>query len=120
MAYISDESGNNEVYIDAFPVPRNKVKVTDAGAFSAYWSKDGRELLVFSADFKSMLVSDITITGGAINAGPPRKLFDFPKAASAVGPMPDHQRILASLDTTENTTSTLTLVFDWMGILKKK
>jgi Tol biopolymer transport system component len=120
LAYVSDEGGHNEVYIDAFPVARNKIKVTDQGAFYGYWSKDGRELMIVSADLKSVLVSEITIAGGTLNAGPPRKLFELPKPAVTLVGMRDHQRFLASMDVTDNTTSSLTLIFDWVGALKKK
>ena len=48
LAYLSDESGQFEVYVDAFPTPRNKVKVSDHGAFYSFWRKDGRELAIVS------------------------------------------------------------------------
>ena len=56
FAYLSDESGRVEVYVDAFPVPRHKYRVTDNGGFSAHWQKGGRELAVVSADLRSVVV----------------------------------------------------------------
>ena len=63
LAYLSDESGPFEVYVDTFPTPRNRFKVTDRGAIAAYWANDSRELAVISADGRSILVSEVP--GGA-------------------------------------------------------
>ncbi len=119
MAYASDESGRFEIYVDSFPTPRNKYRVTDHGAFAAYWSKDGRELAIVSADFRSVLVSAVS-TGAEFHAGAPRQLLALPKGTVTVRPTRDLQRVLVSRPVNETTTSTLTLVFDWLGALKKK
>jgi hypothetical protein len=37
-----------------------------------------------------------------------------------VQPTPDFERVLAAVPVTENSTSTLTVVFDWLGALQKK
>jgi hypothetical protein len=120
LAYVSDESGRNELYIDAFPVARNKFKVTDSGAWCGYWSKDGRELMTVSPDFKSISVSDVTTTAGTVSASAPRRLFELPKPAVTLVPMHDHQRILTSMNAGDNSTSSLTLILDWTGALKRK
>ncbi len=35
-------------------------------------------------------------------------------------PTPDFQRVLFAMPVNENTTSTLTIVFDWLGALDEK
>ena len=119
LAYVSDESGGPEVYVDSFPTPRNKYRVTYHGAFAAYWSKDGRELAVVSADFRSVQVSDVS-TGAEFHASAPRQLLALPKGTVTARPTPDLQRVLVAKPVDENTTSTLTLVFDWLGALRKQ
>ena len=119
LAYLSDESGQLEVYVDSFPTPRNKFRVTDHGAFAVYWRKDGRELAILSADLRSILVSDVP--GGAdFHAGTPRQLMALPKGSVSAGLTPDFQRVLVAKPVNESTISTLTLVFDWLGALAKK
>jgi len=119
LAYVSDESGQAEVYVDAFPTPRQKYRVTDRGAFAPYWRKDGKELAIVSADFRSILVSDIS--GGAeFHASAPRQLMTLPKGTVTAQPTPDVQRVLVAKPVNESTVSTLTLVFDWIGALAKK
>jgi len=44
MAYASNESGEFDIYVDAFPKPGTRVRVTTAGGTEPRWSNDGREL----------------------------------------------------------------------------
>jgi dipeptidyl aminopeptidase/acylaminoacyl peptidase len=118
LAYISDESGGPEVYVDSFPTPRNKYRVTDRGALAPYWSRSGKELAIVSADARSVLVSNVT-TGAEFHADPPRQMIALPKGTVFARPTPDLQRVLVSKPVNESTTSTLTLVFDWLGALRK-
>ena len=119
VAFASDESGHNEIYIDSFPTPRGKYKVTDIGSSGAYWRHDGKELLVANGDGTAFFAVDVTI-GATVTTGKPRKLFDVPKTLVNLGPTPDFQRFLAALATKENAVSSLTIIFDWTGTLKKK
>ncbi len=119
LSYLSDESGRFEVYVDAFPVPRNKYRVTDSGSFSAHWKADGRELAVLSADLRSVQVVDIA-AGADLKVGAPRPLMALPRGAVWVEPTRDLQRFLGAVPVAENSTSTLTVVFDWIGALQKK
>jgi len=44
IAYASNESGQFDIYVDAFPKPGTRVRVTTAGGTEPRWSNDGREL----------------------------------------------------------------------------
>lgn len=44
IAYASNESGQFDIYLDAFPKPATRVRVTTAGGTEPRWSNDGREL----------------------------------------------------------------------------
>jgi hypothetical protein len=44
IAYASDESGQYDVYVDTYPTPGSRVRVTTAGGTEPRWSADGREL----------------------------------------------------------------------------
>jgi len=44
LAYVSDESNRNEVYVRPFPGPGSKVLVSQGGGTEPIWSRDGREL----------------------------------------------------------------------------
>jgi len=119
LAYASDESGRLEVYVDAFPTPRNKYRVTDNGGLGVIWRKDGKEMLIASGDGRSVLVADV-MAGAEFRAGTPRQLFTLPKGSVGLAPTPDCQRLLVAVPVAESTTSSLTVVLDWMGALKKR
>ena len=44
VAYVSDESGREEVYLQAFPEPGGKLQVSTSGGTQPLWSHDGRSL----------------------------------------------------------------------------
>ena len=44
IAYASNESGQFDIYVDSFPKPGKRVRVTTAGGTEPRWSSDGREL----------------------------------------------------------------------------
>jgi Tol biopolymer transport system component len=44
IAYASNESGQFDIYVDAYPKPGARVRVTTAGGTEPRWSNDGREL----------------------------------------------------------------------------
>ena len=119
MAYASDESGRFEVYVDTFPTPRSKYKVTANGGVSAIWRKDGKELTIASLDGRSVLVADV-IAGADFHAGTPRQALTLPKGTVWAQPTPDFHKFLVATPVGENTTSSLTVVFDWLAALRKK
>jgi Tol biopolymer transport system component len=42
VAFLSDESGRNEVYVRSYPDPTSRVQVSAEGAQEIVWSRDGR------------------------------------------------------------------------------
>ncbi len=44
IAYASNESGQFDIYVDGYPKPGARVRVTTAGGTEPRWSNDGREL----------------------------------------------------------------------------
>ena len=44
VAYTSDESGSAEVYLDSYPTPGRRVRISSGGGLHPVWRGDGREL----------------------------------------------------------------------------
>ena len=44
IAYMSNESGRNEIYAESFPQAGNKVRVSTHGGITPIWSRDGARL----------------------------------------------------------------------------
>ena len=73
VAYQSDESGRNEVYVRSFQGPARRVQVSTEGGGSPVWSRDGKELF-YRLDRQMLSVSVNTRAG--ISVGAPRVLFE--------------------------------------------
>ncbi|HMA18360.1 MAG TPA: hypothetical protein VKS03_07970, partial [Thermoanaerobaculia bacterium] len=73
VAYQSNESGRNEIYVQSFPAATGKWQVSSAGGIDPSWSADGKQIYYRSADQKLMAV-DIQTDDG-FKAGIPQALF---------------------------------------------
>ena len=74
VAYSSDESGTEEVWVRAFPSSHNKTKVSTSGGTTPVWRGDGKEIVYLSPDRTFMGVTVETVSGG-LKLGNPKPLF---------------------------------------------
>jgi dipeptidyl aminopeptidase/acylaminoacyl peptidase len=56
IAYLSNETGQFQVYVDSFPVPGAKVAISIGGGSQPQWRADGRELYYYAPDQKLVAV----------------------------------------------------------------
>ena len=75
VAYISEESGQREVYVQPFPEGGRKVTVSNNGGSQVRWSRDGKEL--FYVEGERLMVVGVS-TEGELSASPPAGLFEHP------------------------------------------
>jgi len=74
MAYDSDESGQNEVYVRSFPdVDKAKCQVSTSGGTSPLWSPSGRELFYLSNE--NFVMATAVQTKPTFSFGTPKVLF---------------------------------------------
>jgi len=50
VAYHSNESGRNEIYVDSYPTPRRPTLVSNRGGIHPAWRRDGKELYYWQGD----------------------------------------------------------------------
>jgi serine/threonine protein kinase len=81
LAYVSDESGRYEVYVQTFPNPGGKWRISNDGGTEPAWSPAGREL--FYRQGSKMMVVDV-MTQGSFSAGKPKMLFERPYVPARV------------------------------------
>jgi serine/threonine-protein kinase len=75
LAYISNESGRNEVYVRPFPnVETGRWQISTGGGEAPRWAHSGRELF-YQGGSNEMMVANVTLTP-SFAAGTPHKLFD--------------------------------------------
>ena len=73
VAYVSDESGRYEVYVQRFPGGGGKQQVSSNGGGQPRWRRDGKEL--FYVARRTLLAVDVT-TMPNFSMGSPRELFE--------------------------------------------
>jgi hypothetical protein len=132
VAYLSDESGRQELYVQAFaPGARpgaasGKWMVSKNGsAGMARWRNDGKELVYLSTDGTVMSV-DVT-ADTAFHASLPQLLFQFPRSVLAMTNTPgaiadatrDLQRFLITVPAQVNIRPEFTVVLNWQAALKR-
>jgi hypothetical protein len=73
LAYVSDESGRNDVYVQPFPGPGAKWLVSPDGGIDPVWSKNGHELFYRQGD--QLMVAAVS-PSKEFSAGKPQRLFE--------------------------------------------
>jgi eukaryotic-like serine/threonine-protein kinase len=119
IAYTSDESGRDELYLQTYPVADRRLQVTTTG-LAAYalvgWSRDGRELVVYDDRVRVIEVE----TGATLRAGTPRELFPIPSGVYGFAAAPDLQRFLVVEPVEEPEPAAIELVLNWAAAVEKR
>ena len=118
FAFVSDNDGLQQVYLQSFPSPTRRVPVSTGGGTQPRWRPDGRELFYLAPDGKMMSVS---IRGNdTLETDAPRPMFNTPLDSHALrqsyAVSPDGQRFLLQVPSASS-SSTLTVVLNWPGLL---
>ena len=90
VAYQSNESGHFEIYVQAFPEPTAKWRVSTNGGAQPRWGSEGRELFYVSLDGNLMAVPIAASPDGrTVDVGAAAVLFP---SRLVLGPVPAIQR----------------------------
>ena len=68
VAYVSDQSGRDEVYVASYPERERRVQVSIDGGSEPVWRPDGREIFFRNGD--QMLAAQVDFDAGAEPARP--------------------------------------------------
>jgi Tol biopolymer transport system component len=120
IAYVSDESGTDEVYVQRFPALGEKRIVSIGGGVEPMWRKDGKELFYLSPDYSIVSVPfDAT---DPPNIGEPKPLFRVPVNTSSTRNhyvvSPDGQRFLINVEDQSSYLSPVTVMVNWIQGLR--
>ena len=119
LAYVSDESGRDEIQVQSYPDMGDKWTVSTDGGTSPVWARDGRELFYRSRG--SLMAVDVR-TEPRFNAGTPRVLLDAPQLAAyreRFDVSPDGQRFLFVEDAAVRDNRSLVVILNWTEELKR-
>ena len=121
IAYASDESGSNQIYVAPFPSGSGKWQVSSADAAMPLWRSDGKELFFLSNSDGSVNAAGVSATGGEFAISGIKPLFKLANTAATGTVMdvsPDGQRFLVNTSP-EQTAVPFNLVQNWTAELKK-
>jgi Tol biopolymer transport system component/DNA-binding winged helix-turn-helix (wHTH) protein len=120
VAYRSQESGRNEVFVQGFNLdpsqPRGKWQISTEGGELPRWRGDGKELFFHFTD--SFFAVDVKTDGPAFTAGIPKRLFDIPgvSASATHGEYVvtrDGQRFLVAMQSDKAAAQPIEVVVNW-------
>jgi serine/threonine-protein kinase len=114
VAYYSDRSGRNEVYLQAFPGGGRQWQVSVGGGRAPVWARNGKELFYRRGDAVMAVSIDATMT---VRAGTPRALF----STGLIGPVDVGRdgRLLMIEPEKEDVVRELAVVVNWFDELTR-
>jgi serine/threonine protein kinase/roadblock/LC7 domain-containing protein len=116
VAYESDESGQNEVYVAPFPGPGGKFQISSGGAgFGLRWRRDGKELFYLTAD-RQLMAAEVAIGNGTLEVKRVQKLLGGVNTGYDVSS--DGQKFVVPDDSIASSPP-LTLLQNWPAALRK-
>jgi len=121
LAYDSDETGAQEIYVRSFPVPGEKYRVSTAGGTVVHWSVDGTELVYFSLSqyfSGSGPIYAVEVEAKkTFRAGAPRLLFTPPRELSGLVATADLSRFLATVPAEGSDPASIKVTLNWQATL---
>jgi serine/threonine-protein kinase len=122
LAYVSDESGRDEVYVQPFPGPEGKWQISVSGGTEPVWSHDGKEIFYRVGD--RMMVVRVA-AGQTFSAERPQLLFEgrfvpTRRGEAAYDVSPDDRRFVMIQRDVQSVATHLNLVLNFSGELKRR
>jgi eukaryotic-like serine/threonine-protein kinase len=134
VAYVSDESGNDEIYVCGFsqvstgttPEPSGKWQISKGGGTEPRWRGDSKELYYRASDGRVMAVE--VAAGTVFQTTTPKPLFQAPLDTSTLAAtirlstwdvVADGNRFLIQTPVTESSPTPFTVVLNWTALFRK-
>ncbi len=124
IAYTSDESGRDEIYVRPYPGPGGKWPISRSGGREPVWSADGTELFYRQG---TSIMSVRVQTDGEIVAGEPRVMVsgDYGVEYTSSGSQtydvaPDGQRFIMTQSVEHAAPRQIRVVLNWFEELKER
>lgn len=122
LAFVSDESGRDEVYVQPFPGPGPKTAISTEGGKQPLWSRDGKELFYRLND----QLMAVTISTAPLRVSTPAVLFEMRRAEFGDDPnrveydvAPDG-RFIAARMTAEDRPEEIRVIINWTEDFRRR
>jgi serine/threonine-protein kinase len=119
LSYISNESGQNEVYVVPVPRGEGKYQISTKGAWQSRWQPDGKTLLYLSG--RQVMEVDVTLSP-SFDFSPPRKVIDLPQSWNLFWDVSSDGKkfVIGTAKSEEVQTAQVNVVVGWFDDLRKK
>ena len=119
LAYVSDESGRSEIYVQPYPGPGGKWQVSTEGGIEPMWNRSG----IYYRNENKMMAVEVT-TQLSFSAGKPHVLFEgqymsMRQTNAVYDVSPDGQRFLMGKES-ETQTNQINVVLNWFEELNRR
>jgi eukaryotic-like serine/threonine-protein kinase len=118
ILFSSEDSGRYEVYAQSFPTPGRKTQISENGATRAWWTRDGRAVVLLGSDLRTLSRVDLQ-PGEVLGVGKTVQLARLPADNVFVDAMPDRQRFVA-IAPERTGTGSVTIVQNWRAALTER
>ena len=128
IAYVSDESGRSDVYVQPFPLTpgAGRITISNDGGTLPRWRRDGKELFYLGANQRNVMSVEVAYTP-SLKVGASKVLFEAPYPQLMVFSnfswdiAPDGNRFLFSTPAAVGNAPQppLTVVLNWTALLKE-
>jgi Tol biopolymer transport system component len=116
LAYMSSESGVTDIYVQSFPGPGAKIRISTQGGVSPRWSRNGRELLYWTLARSSLMGVDVE-TGASFHAGVPHRVLKI-SSGTTWDIAPDDKKFLIEVFAS-GTILKMVTVLNWFNELAR-
>jgi serine/threonine protein kinase len=121
VAYVSDESGRNEIYVQPFPGPGGKYQISTEGGKEVVWAANGE---IFYRNGTKMMAVQVE-TQPTLQIGKPQLLFDEPYVANTgngalYDATADGQHFIMLKAPEQSSANQINVVLNWFEELKAK
>jgi serine/threonine-protein kinase len=123
VAYMSNESGNLEVYVRPFPQRPGKWQISTGGGIYPRWARNGKEL--YYRTERGLMVVSVETDGNTFRADKPQNLFEgnfvYIGSSGDYDVHPDGRFVMLQSEELEDITehSHITMVTNWFEELRR-
>ena len=119
LSYISNESGQSEVYVVPFPRQDGKYQISTRGATYSRWQPDGKTLMYLSG--RQVMEVDVTLSP-SFDFSPPRKVLELPESWNGFWDVTSDGKkfIVGTTKSGDLQAAQVNIVVGWFDELKKK
>ena len=123
LAYQSNESKRNEVYVQPYPATGGRWQISTAGGSAPIWRGDGREIFYTGPD-DTVYAVPVEAKAGSLEVGNPTKLFQRVLVHGAPQTYRwaadrDGQRFLLNVPVENATPQSAQIVLNWAATLRQ-